>query len=310
VALRALGRVREALADLDSAAAAFRAQGNTRFLERVQAERALAFAAGGQWQQAYEARVAQMALRDRLAGQLKEEHTSRLRVQFDTEKKEAENRALIRENRLRGQALKDAERIRRLQAAVLVLALGIVAVLATLFVRHLRGERRLRVIANTDELTRLPNRRHVLSLADQRLGAARATGEPFSILALDVDHFKNINDRYGHEAGDEVLRRLAGACRGALRHDDAIGRTGGEEFVVVLPRADAGTAMEVAERLRTAVESMDWSAVAPGLSVTVSVGVAERDPSDTTFADISRRADLSLYRAKETGRNRVEVAAG
>jgi diguanylate cyclase (GGDEF)-like protein len=307
VALRSLGRVREALADLDAARTRYEAARNTRFLERVHGERALAFAAAGDWERAYQARTEQLRYQGELAEQLKEEHTSRLRVQFDTEKKEAENRALLRENRLRGQALKDAERIRSLQAAVLALALGIAAVLGFLVVRHVRGERLMRVIALTDELTRLPNRRHVLELADRGLAAARRTGEPFSLLALDVDRFKEINDRYGHEAGDQVLRRVAQACRGTLRHDDAMGRTGGEEFVVVLPRADLATAREVAERLRAAVEGLDWSAVAPGLHVTVSLGAAERTPADGTFADLSRRADHSLYRAKEGGRNRVEV---
>jgi diguanylate cyclase (GGDEF)-like protein len=100
---------------------------------------------------------------------------------------------------------------------------------------------------------------------------------------------------------------VAQACRGALRHDDSIGRTGGEEFVVVLPRADAARAMEVAERLRAAVERLEWAEVDPALRVTVSVGVAERAGPDD-FATLAKRADDSLYRAKELGRNRVALA--
>jgi diguanylate cyclase (GGDEF)-like protein len=309
VALRRLGRVREALADLDAARARYEATRNARFLEKVHDERAQAFAAAGDYAHAYEARTAQLQSQRELAGLLREEHTSRLRVQFDTDKKEAENRALLRENRLRAGALADAERIRGLQTAVLALAVAVAAALAFLVLRHVHAARLLRTMALTDELTRLPNRRHVLSLAHERLSAARGTGEPFSILALDVDHFKQINDRFGHDVGDEVLRRVAHACQGALRHDDAMGRTGGEEFVVVLPRADAATAREVAERLRGAVERLRWSDLDPKLRVTVSVGAAERAPADTTFAEMSRRADGSLYRAKEGGRNRVEVAA-
>lgn len=308
-ALRKLGRHDEALRDLDAARVRFEAGRNARYLESVHDERAQALAAGGDWRGAFEARSAQVTLQRELADQAREEQTSRLRVQFDTEKKEQENRALLRENALRGQALRDEARIRRLQTAVIALGAAMMAVLAALVFRHLANARRMRTLALTDELTRLPNRRHLLRLADERVKAARAGAGPLSVLALDVDHFKRINDTHGHEAGDAVLARVAAACRGALRHDDAIGRTGGEEFVALLPRSDAAAAREVAERLRQAVERAPWDEVAPGLRVTVSVGVAEWAPADPDFAALARRADDSLYRAKNAGRNRIETAA-
>ncbi|WP_420125169.1 diguanylate cyclase [Longimicrobium sp.] len=307
-ALRAAGRPAAALSDLEAARVHFDSTRNTRFLEKLHAERALAYAATGDWRAAYEARGTQQRLQQALAEQLKEEHTSRLRVQFDTQKKEAENRALLLENRLRGQRLAAVARIRRLQTVIIALSVLIMGILAVLVARHVHSARRLRVMAMTDELTRLPNRRHLLSVAHDRLADARRTHQPISILALDVDHFKRINDTFGHEVGDTVLREVAETCRGVLRHDDVIGRTGGEEFIVVLPRADAERAMEIAERLRAAVERMDWDHVDPALRVTLSVGVAERAPADDDFAALSRRADDSLYRAKERGRNRVDLA--
>ena len=308
-ALRAAGRPAEALADLEAARVHFDSTGNARFLEKLHDERALAFAATGDWQGAYEARGTQLRLQQALAEQLKEEHTSRLRVQFDTEKKEAENRALLLENRLRGQRLTSAARVRRLQTVIIALGVVIVGILGVLVARHIRSERLLRTMAMTDELTRLPNRRHLLAVAHERMADARRSQRPISILALDVDHFKRINDTFGHDVGDTVLRRVAQTCRAALRHDDSIGRTGGEEFVVVLPHADAERAMEIAERLRAAVEGLDWADVDPALRVTVSVGVAERAQGDDDFAALSRRADDSLYRAKHLGRNRVDLAA-
>jgi diguanylate cyclase (GGDEF)-like protein len=307
IALRALGRPAEALDELEAARAHFDSVDNPRFLERLHDERALALAATGDWRGAYEARGTQMRMQASLAEQLKQEHTSRMRVQFDTERKEAENRALLRENRLRGQALAAGARVRRLQTAVIVLSAVIMVVLGVLVGRHVANARRLRTMAMTDELTKLPNRRHLFAVADARLGDAGRKNEPVSILALDVDHFKRINDTFGHDVGDTVLRRVAQACRGALRHDDSIGRTGGEEFVVVLPHADAARALEVAERLRSAVESLDWSDVDPALRVTVSIGVAQRAAADD-FAALAKRADDSLYRAKHAGRNRVELA--
>ena len=155
---------------------------------------------------------------------------------------------------------------------------------------------------------RIPNRRALLQVAGERVDAARRGVGPLSVLALDVDHFKRINDSFGHEVGDRVLRRVAETCRAALRRDDVIGRTGGEEFVVVMPGADARVALEVAERLRAAVERAEWGDVAAGLRVTVSVGAAEWAPGDDTFAATARRADDSLYRAKELGRNRTELS--
>jgi diguanylate cyclase (GGDEF)-like protein len=309
VSLRLLGRTDEALADLEAARTLYEATENRRFLEKVHEERALAFAAAGAWDQAYRARTAQLELQRVLGEQAREEQTSRLRVQFDAEKKEAENRALVRENTLRGQALQARARVARLQLAVLVLSAAVIAALGLLVWRQVRNARRLRITALTDELTRLPNRRHTMMVADEQVRAARARGTGFGVLVLDVDHFKRINDTFGHEVGDAVLRRVAEAFRASLRDGDHVGRTGGEEFVAVLPGAAAGAAAEVAERLRLAVERIDFADLDPALSVTVSVGAAVWQPQDANFAATCKRADDSLYRAKQSGRNRVELAA-
>ncbi len=124
---------------------------------------------------------------------------------------------------------------------------------------------------------------------------------------VDIDHFKRINDTHGHAAGDLVLQRLAHACRTALRPGDQIGRTGGEEFMVVLPATSEQDAVSVAERLRTAVESIDFADVDPALRVTISLGVAARTTEDSV-ARLLATADELLYRAKESGRNRVVAA--
>jgi len=305
--LRKLGRPGEGLRELEAARARFEQTGSDRYLEKSHEERALALEALGDWRGAYAARGALLELRQKLAEQLREEHVSQLRVQFETEKTERENRALVRENALRARALEDAGRIRRLQAGVLVLSALVIGFLIYLVVRHLATARRMRDLALTDELTKLPNRRHLLTFADETLRASRANGTGFSMLALDIDHFKRVNDQYGHDAGDVVLRRVAETCRGALRQHDRIGRTGGEEFLVVLPETSAKVAAEVAERLRGAVERTDFSDLAPGLQITISLGVTEWSPTDD-FTTLVKRADEYLYQAKESGRNRVVVA--
>jgi diguanylate cyclase (GGDEF)-like protein len=302
IVYRKLGRINDAIADLEASGAYFAAQKNARFLEKSQDELALAYASAGRWEDAYRARSTHAALQRELADKMREEHTSRLRVQFDAAKKEQENRALLRENAA-------AERIRKLQTIILILGAFIIAVLAYLAARLVRDSRRMRVMAMTDELTRLPNRRHLLTVADDQLQRTRAGAEPFSLVAFDIDYFKRINDTWGHAAGDLVLQRVAHACRMALRPNDRIGRTGGEEFTVLLPATRATDGSLVAERLRAAVEAIDCTDIDPALQVTISLGVTEWTPTDDTLTKIAARADELLYRAKERGRNRVEGAA-
>ena len=124
---------------------------------------------------------------------------------------------------------------------------------------------------------------------------------------VDIDHFKRINDRYGHDAGDAVLRAVGGAIAGAVREGDVPARFGGEEFVVLLRKPSGRIAVEVAERVRSAVGALDLRAIGPS-SVSVSVGVAVQDEPEEPVADLLPRADRALYRAKRAGRDRVEAA--
>jgi diguanylate cyclase (GGDEF)-like protein len=230
-----------------------------------------------------------------LAVKLRQDHTTRLRVQFDSEKKEQENRALIREAAA-------ATRIRRLQTGILVFGALAIAALVYLAVR-------LRTMAMTDELTRLPNRRRILAVADRELQRARAASQAFSLLAIDIDNFKAINDTWGHTAGDVVLQRVAQTCTLTLGPAHVIGRTGGEEFLAVLPATPLSVARTIAERLRAAVEQLSFADLDPALRVTLSIGAMESTTSDDALAKLARRADELLYRAKQGGRNRVEVPA-
>ena len=177
--------------------------------------------------------------------------------------------------------------------------------LSIVAVRQRRFSRRMRDLALTDELTRLPNRRHFMALADD----ACARGGPLALAALDIDHFKRINDRHGHAAGDVVLQRVAHALRVALRPGDAIGRTGGEEFLALLAGATEGDALGAAERLRAAVADIDCAGLPAGVRPSISIGVAAWTGPDDTLDALCRRADAALYAAKEGGRNRVELAA-
>jgi diguanylate cyclase (GGDEF)-like protein len=167
----------------------------------------------------------------------------------------------------------------------------------------------MRDLALTDELTRLPNRRHFMTVAAEAFEQARRSGADLSLAAIDIDHFKRINDRHGHATGDIVLQRVAHALRSALRPGDMVGRTGGEEFLCLLRGASKDDALSAGERLREAVMAIDCGDLPGGVAPSISIGVAGSQPQDATLDLLCRRADHALYRAKENGRNRVELAA-
>lgn len=170
---------------------------------------------------------------------------------------------------------------------------------------RIRAQEELRVLATTDSLTGASNRRHFLELAEQEYRRVRRYPGPLSALMLDADHFKSINDRHGHDVGDQVLRALAGAVTAELRSTEIFGRMGGEEFAVALPATPAQGAAVVGERIRRAVEALEVSVGDATLRFTVSLGLAELGPHDGSFADLLKRADSALYRAKTAGRNRL-----
>jgi diguanylate cyclase (GGDEF)-like protein/PAS domain S-box-containing protein len=171
-----------------------------------------------------------------------------------------------------------------------------------------RFEAQLERLANTDALTLLSNRRDFYQKAQQEIARCGRSGGSFSVLMLDVDHFKAVNDRFGHAAGDEVLRQLARHLQDTLRAVDSAARLGGEEFAVLTPDSPLEGAQWLAERVRQQLEaaSVPWVNGGP-LRFTVSIGVAQWQPGEDIDATL-HRADSALYEAKQTGRNRVCVS--
>jgi two-component system cell cycle response regulator len=163
-------------------------------------------------------------------------------------------------------------------------------------------------ISRTDVLTGLRNRRHVEEYLAKLTSLARRNVEPIAVLVIDIDHFKSVNDSHGHDAGDAVLREVAGRMLGSVRLEDMVGRWGGEEFLVVLPNTAAEGAAELAERLRQVVAGTPCRlADGDAVQVTISVGCAASLIDDAGI--LVRSADAAMYQAKQTGRNRVVVAA-
>ena len=163
-------------------------------------------------------------------------------------------------------------------------------------------------LANIDALTYLPNRRKIIVELQEEVIRSNRYGTPLSISILDIDHFKKVNDTYGHTTGDETLRSVAARLREHIRHPDTIGRYGGEEFLIVLPSSKAEAATKQASRLCSEVRGLQIEANDKVLSVTISIGIAQFRIGQENWEGFLHRADEALYKAKDGGRDRWVVA--
>ena len=190
-------------------------------------------------------------------------------------------------------------------AAAVLIALGVADRLRDQRLALTDAERR----AQTDPLTGVLNRRSLVERLDAACFRARARGLPVALLFIDLDHFKEINDTYGHPAGDACLNAIIDPIHAELRQSDVIGRYGGEEFVVILSSADMAAAQPIAERIRTGSPTCGSKASATRSSLTCSIGVASSDMLGVWGEHLIARADEAVYVAKRAGRNRVQIAA-
>ncbi len=196
-----------------------------------------------------------------------------------------------------------------LSTTLLVTSLPVIGTTAFLVMCSERLRRQWEHAAATDYLTSLPNRRSIIGTGEARFNTARRNGAQFAVAVIDIDHFKSINDRFGHEVGDLALKHIAALLEHHCRGPHMVGRQGGEEFVALFEDANAEAALAVAERVRAAIESAPMQHKDESMIITVSIGVGVIAPTDRNFDVVLRRADHALYAAKSGGRNRVEMAA-
>lgn len=172
-----------------------------------------------------------------------------------------------------------------------------------------RSNAQLEALSRTDPLTRLPNRRHLEETLPKELERAKRSGQTLVLAVLDIDHFKRVNDSYGHQQGDEVLKVVAEIIRSHIRPYDIGARFGGEEFVLVWSQISIGEATRAAERLRSAIFCRAFAPPLDDLKLTISLGLAFFPGEDVVSVDnLFAKADAALYRAKQDGRNRVMIA--
>ena len=176
-------------------------------------------------------------------------------------------------------------------------------------IEHRKGlESRLRIQARTDALTGACNRRAYVSAAEREIRTARLSGEPLAFVMLDLDHFKQINDTYGHAGGDAALVSMADRCRQVLREGDVFGRLGGEEFLFILPDTDIDEAERIAQTIRQGIAAREFVSDDQCFTITATLAVTTLRDSDDDLDDVLRRADAMLYAGKNEGRDRVKVA--
>jgi diguanylate cyclase (GGDEF)-like protein len=263
-------------------------------------------AALGDYRKAYSDLAQYQATAHRQTEQLVAHQLAAQRGRLESQRLSRENTLLRSEAANSQNALDQVNRAARIQGIALVLGAiaGVIALIAIWHQRRLM--QRIARMAETDALTGMLNRRHVLEMGQRMMQRCRRDGQPCAMLMLDVDRFKEINDRYGHLAGDKALRAIAHALGSCLRPGDQIGRYGGEEFAMILPGADEQEAGIVAERLRAAVAQLqpDWAPGAAALTVSGGIAISTGELDD--FNELIVRADRALYRAKDAGRNRME----
>ena len=236
---------------------------------------------------------------------IRNERIAELDKTYATDHKLKQNELLVNQNEIERLKIKDAENKKFAQQRNISILVTTVVVFLLLLFKQLKIRKRLNFLAKTDTLTSLYNRRTLFEQGEFLVDTAKSEQQPLSVILLDIDFFKNINDTYGHDAGDHVIKEIAQLGSETMRSRDVFARLGGEEFAGILPGVNCAEAKAIAERLREKVENMELSSLKIKQQVTVSIGVACLDLLSSDFDELLNAADIAMYFAKANGRNRV-----
>jgi diguanylate cyclase (GGDEF)-like protein len=302
----ALGRSKDAVAQFDRAIAPGGAQPAYDIAELYEL-RSRAHAAVGDYPAAFTdqgeflRRMREQGTLDRIR------EVAQLRVQFENDQEKQKIALLEKDKKLADERLESQTRKTQVVAIAGLTGLVTAFFLGYALLSHRRHRAELIRLAERDDLTGLLNRRAIVRKAVEYLTRAREAKGTLIIGLIDLDHFKSINDRFGHAVGDQLLQRFAAAMRTALHTRELFGRYGGEEFLVLFPDSSLDQARQSAERLRNALREQGMRVDDQEVSVTLSLGLASYESGDVLFDQVARRADIALYVAKTQGRDRVEV---
>lgn len=260
----------------------------------------------GEFASALEHYEARMQARERHLDMERARRIAFLEVDFDLKHTEQQLDLLQEQARVRELEVQNEQQQRRLRMVMYGIFALLIVILFLLLAHTTRERRRFQVLSNRDGLTSLNNHTRFFELAEQSYQSCREKGVPFTLILADIDHFKQVNDRYGHAAGDKALRRVGARLRECFGTETIIGRIGGEEFAIAIPGDRPFNTEQALERFRDSLgEGRNDDTAIP---VTMSFGIAHSCDQDKTLTDLRERADEALYRAKRAGRNRVTYA--
>ncbi len=230
-----------------------------------------------------------------------------LESKYQVKQKEQLNQLLIQQNKLKQVEIKQLEQKKSVQErnTIILICIGIVFML--MIVRQLKVRQKLKWLSSTDTLTGLRNRKSLFEASNGLVREALDNHLPLGIMVIDIDHFKEINDQYGHQVGDVVLKLVAKLGQEVMRSRDVFARLGGEEFVAVLPEADIDSVNAIAMRLKDKIAQEPQQVKAHRISVTVSIGIAQLSEKVPNFDALVKSADEAMYQAKQAGRNQVVI---
>ncbi|MEZ9593026.1 diguanylate cyclase [Shewanella sp. 10N.261.52.F9] len=303
----AQGQLEQAHENLHLAQTAFiRVKNMSGLAQQLKLESSV-FVKQADWQNAYESLNEYVKQHNELDTKLLSTYTTEMRTRFNADQIEQENRHLMENQQLKEIELAMLEQ-NKLQQWIIILLGGLITIIISVFAyKQSQKNKQLSTLALTDDLTQLPNRRYIYAKAEIYLEQALKHQSPLSAITFDADYFKQINDNFGHEVGDECLKLLANTCRAVLGSQYQAARVGGEEFLILLPNTDKDAAFEIAQNLVHQVRMANLSKFPQGFSITISAGVASLSNDPEELHTLLKRADDALYRAKHEGRNQARM---
>ncbi|PKG76771.1 GGDEF domain-containing protein [Shewanella sp. GutCb] len=302
------GKLIQAHESLALARAAFKRVKNIRGLAELQLVESQIFLSQNNWQQAYRALNEYVKQHKELDLKRLSSYTTEMRTRFNVDQIEAENRHLIENQRLKEIEFAMLEQNKIQQGIIIFLGSFLIIIISFFAYKQSQKNKLLSELALTDHLTQLPNRRYIYTKAQRCFEEAKKTQTPLSVIIFDADHFKLINDNFGHEVGDHALVLLADTCREILSSEYPTARVGGEEFLIILPETDKAQAYKIAQNLIKTVCEANFCKFPRGFALTISAGVAGLSTTDDKLSLLLKKADDALYQAKSNGRNQVKMS--
>ncbi|MGB1263231.1 MAG: GGDEF domain-containing protein [Cognaticolwellia sp.] len=278
---------------------------NTPLFSSVYIKLAETYQAQGEYKNAFDSRQQYITKYFDYLAQQKQHRVQQLDNKYSIGKKQEENELLTQNSKIKHYALMRAESKKEQQIRHIMIFIAAGFVLILLVIRQYKIQQALNILAKTDPLTQLANRRSLFNTGNSYMKQALSNNSELSVLMLDIDHFKSVNDSFGHDVGDNAICTVARLASETMRYRDVLARIGGEEFAAILPDATLEQARAIAEHMREKIQDQTSSNQRNNLQITVSIGIASIKEVNENFDSLLHAADIAMYQAKANGRNQV-----